>query len=582
MKKILIIFCIFIVGLSNGWGLDDAILNHSFSDQGKRVVLCGNKTNGKNVLTQSMFRDGGNAVFVIKYDFILSEDITIPANSVLKFEGGSVSKHGFKGKIANETLNALWFKDSESLLYSINHLTGYKTIELKRGRKYLFDDVIAPICSVVINGNNATIGRSDIKNNISKPLIHIDAKTRIESVTFKNIIFDGGAVPGLPVEVNYHQNMVAINNVAKVESKNVRFEHFCPPYQSGVSPSNDFVNIAQYNSVIFDGVVFKKNILYGEVVNLFPAGGNATPTTNVANDKVKITNSIFDFRGGRCYSVVNCYGGILDFRNNEIYGCIGALNAYVHDSYIVGNIYADAQSGFVDLSEQGQYYSRNVTISGNTIKNISKFNHPVYGKNSTHLLECYGAEDITVVNNTYEPTSTGTEADGAGYVFALSDGTKNVLIKKNRILCNGQLYGNVMGAPNENIQFVDNFIYQGHRSIYGLIRLNKEKGISFVRNTFEVSHSENEKITGALVFIDKEGQILDGFVFSRNKMNCAVSVPMFVYVGKGDYPTLQNWELVGNKASGGGIMPATIRNKGETSTILKNNRGMQVVEENVQ
>lgn len=573
MKRLLIIFFLFIVGQISVLGLNPGI---SLSIEAKRVVL----KSKDNVLSQSMFQDD-NTVFVINNDFTLSEDITVPANSALKFEGGSIAKHGLKGKIINEKIYAKWFRDSESLLYSINHLTGFKTIELEAGKTYLFNSVIAPICPVTINGNNATIGRSDIKNNSSKPIIHIDAGKSIESVTFKNIIFDGGIPSGMPVEVNYHQNMVVINNVSSVHLKNVRFVNFRPPYVSNTSPSNDFINISQYNFVKFDNVVFKNNLMYGEVVNLFPAGGNATPTSNVSNDEVEIVNSVFDFRGGRCYSAVNCYGGILNFRHNEIYGCIGALNAHVHDSYIVDNIYADAQNGFVDLSEQGQYYSRNVTISGNTIKNITKFNHSQYGKNSTHLLECYGAEDIKVIKNTYEPSSTGTETDGTGHVFALSNGTKNVLIKKNRILCNGQLYGNVMGEPNENIQFVDNYIFQGHKRIYGLIRLNKEKGISFVRNTFKVSNSENERITGALVFIDKDGQTIEGFQFSKNKLNCAVSIPMIVYIGKGDYPILHNFELIGNRARGNSKISVSIKNKSGKATSLRNNRGIDVEVANV-
>lgn len=358
----------------------------------------------------------------------------------------------------------------------------------------------------------------------------------------------------------------------------MRFENFRPPYISNASPSNDFIDISQYNHVKIDNVVFRNNLMYGEVVNLFPAGGKATPTTNIANDLVEITNSVFDFRGGRCYTVVNCYGGRLIFKNNQIYGSIGALNAYVHDSYIVGNVYADAQNGFVDLSEQGQYFSRDVNISDNTIKNITKFNHTNYGKNSTHLLECYGAENITVTNNIYEPASTGSNTDGAGHVFALSNGTKNVLIKKNRILCNGQLYGNIVGVSNENIRFIGNDIYQGRRNIYGLIRLRDEKGISFEINTFHISNSEAEKITGAIVFIDKLGQPLSGFKFSKNTIHYSVPTSLLVYVGQGDYPTLFETELVRNKAYGCTQMPTVIKSKGGSPVKMKSNRGMTITE----
>ena len=53
----------------------------------------------KNQLYQDNFKKGPEGarvdneytIFVIKYDFELAEDIEIPAGSVLKFEGGSVS-----------------------------------------------------------------------------------------------------------------------------------------------------------------------------------------------------------------------------------------------------------------------------------------------------------------------------------------------------------------------------------------------------------------------------------------------------------------------------------------------------------
>lgn len=582
MKKLLILFFLFIVGHLNVYGWCYAKANKNFTGKIKRIVLRGNEVGGKRIITQHMFQTGkdnytDNTIFVIMFDFFLSDDITIPHNCVVEFSGGSISGHGLKGRIQNKVLYAKWFKDDASLLYSINNLIGYNVIHLETGKSYHFVDVLSPQYAITINGHFSKIGREGI-TNASKPIIRIDTEEKLEYINLENINFDGSIASGLPVEVDYHQNMVVINNVSNVHLKNVRFENFRPPYISNVSPSNDFINISQYNYVRFDNVVFKNNLMYGEVVNLFPAGGNATPATNLANDLVEISNSVFDFRGGRCYSVINCHGGRLIFTHNEIYGCIGALNAFVHDSYITNNIYADAENGFVDLSEQGLFYSKNVHIANNTIKNITKFNHAKYGQNNTHLLECYGAENITVTNNVYEPASSGNESDGMGHVFALSNGTKNVLIKNNRILCNGQLYGNVLGAPNENIHFIENDIYQGHHNIYGLIRLRNEKDISFDGNTFQISNSNTEKISGALVFIDKLGQPLKGFKFSKNKIHYSVPTSLFIYVGQGDYPAMFDVELIRNKAYGRGKMPIIIKNRGGGPIKMRNNKGMNVFE----
>lgn len=63
--------------------------------QYKTVVLKPNMVDDVNTLTQAMLTaHGQNTKFVIKYDFTLGEDITVPANCVLEFDGGSISASG--------------------------------------------------------------------------------------------------------------------------------------------------------------------------------------------------------------------------------------------------------------------------------------------------------------------------------------------------------------------------------------------------------------------------------------------------------------------------------------------------------
>ena len=61
-----------------------------------RVVLKKHIVDGVNTLTHEAFEDSegndrGNTIYVIQYDFTLGEDITVPANCVLEFDGGSIS-----------------------------------------------------------------------------------------------------------------------------------------------------------------------------------------------------------------------------------------------------------------------------------------------------------------------------------------------------------------------------------------------------------------------------------------------------------------------------------------------------------
>ncbi len=62
----------------------------------KTVVLKQNITKQNlNVLTQAMLDEyGTNTKFVIKWDYVLKTDITIPANCILEFDGGSIIGNG--------------------------------------------------------------------------------------------------------------------------------------------------------------------------------------------------------------------------------------------------------------------------------------------------------------------------------------------------------------------------------------------------------------------------------------------------------------------------------------------------------
>lgn len=56
----------------------------------KTVILKKNLVNGVNTLTQEMMSTT-NTKYIIKYNYILGENITVPVNCVLEFDGGSIS-----------------------------------------------------------------------------------------------------------------------------------------------------------------------------------------------------------------------------------------------------------------------------------------------------------------------------------------------------------------------------------------------------------------------------------------------------------------------------------------------------------
>lgn len=55
----------------------------------KTIILKKNLVNGVNTLTQEMM-SATNIKYVIKYNYTLGEDITVPENCILEFDGGSI------------------------------------------------------------------------------------------------------------------------------------------------------------------------------------------------------------------------------------------------------------------------------------------------------------------------------------------------------------------------------------------------------------------------------------------------------------------------------------------------------------
>lgn len=129
--------------------------------QYKTVVLKPNMVDDVNTLTQAMLTvHGQNTKFVIKYDYTLGEDITVPANCVLEFDGGSLNSTSSEtvafnectivgnnsgilnveiaesnGTIANNKINALWFKPASDGYDISTALQRADTV--KKQRRYL-------------------------------------------------------------------------------------------------------------------------------------------------------------------------------------------------------------------------------------------------------------------------------------------------------------------------------------------------------------------------------------------------------------------------------------------------------------
>ena len=67
----------------------------------KTIILKKNLVNGVNILTQEMM-SATNTKYVIKYNYVLDDDINVPANCILEFDGGNISgEHIITGNKTN-------------------------------------------------------------------------------------------------------------------------------------------------------------------------------------------------------------------------------------------------------------------------------------------------------------------------------------------------------------------------------------------------------------------------------------------------------------------------------------------------
>lgn len=69
--------------------------NSNYSGLGK-IYLRKNVISGVNTLTQEMINQA-NTIYIFQYDYVLGEEIKVPANCVLQFDGGSISEGTING-----------------------------------------------------------------------------------------------------------------------------------------------------------------------------------------------------------------------------------------------------------------------------------------------------------------------------------------------------------------------------------------------------------------------------------------------------------------------------------------------------
>lgn len=433
----------------------------------KTIILKKNLVNGVNTLTQEMM-SAANTKYVIKYDYVLGENITVPTECILEFDGGSINGAyiltGLNTCIDADIISIFgtdvtlagtwnvaeaypeWFgakgdgvnNDTPSFLSVINMQVPiflsektYKLgsmLQIYTNFTLISEKGIITYSSIRAYDNNPTILIKGVKfTNISGNAIELkDCNTTIENCIFENI----GISDADPTTYGH----ACYNNGGKLI---FRHNHVIKTHSTGVGIINDTKLYIEEN--IFDGCYFR------------------------AISSWQATNSI---------------------------GCI-------NDNYIKDNgKYRTDGSG---VGSNGIYGKMpGVIVKNNVIENVAENGIEGYFKAVVgNVIDGTG-----VYENAPTPSTSGVYFEGApeGFVFAnniikntklesVSVGSSNGEIKGIRICDNVLLNaanGNNIRIINldNNSRKIDNCIISGNKGDRGLILLigNQTKNTNIIKN----------------------------------------------------------------------------------------------------
>lgn len=447
-------------------------------------------TQEKNLLLQADFAED-NTVYVVRYDFTLNgQDITLPDNSYIEYEGGSISDGNIIDRAGG--INKVVLK--KNIVNGKNILTQEminkpNTIYEIR---YDFDlgnaNVLIPSnCVLKFNGgcleNGAIIGQNTVvfaeaqntlfssvdilgtwNNKISYPNWFINV-SNAKVIEYSIIIADSVQIDGsylLDDAINIEKSIRIFGNGRLSFSENVG---------GGVSLNKSGCIYIKSSNVCIDGLSFD--------------------SLNVG-DSENIGASIIDILGDANNKLSN-----IIIKNCKFYGGENAITA----NYCVDSVFKNNNAKNITYSGIGIHSSEKITIDGNTFENI---NINKYRINSYGICITYHSggnpvsKDVVCVNNIVlnNPYWEGLDTHGGENIIfsnnvcrncyvgiaAVSNDTeriiKNVIISNNTIEVSATESASGIRAsgyastsvcvPGKNVKISDNIIFgNGSDGIYG-------------------------------------------------------------------------------------------------------------------
>lgn len=382
-----------------------------------RVVLRKNIVKGVNTLTQSMINKS-NTIYVIQYDFTLGENITIPDNCVLEFDGGSVSGNYIL------TFTDTFIKESEK---AISCLIG-GTITNKELHIDSFD---------IISNTNQIDGAK--LNNILSIAFNSNCKFVFKEGTYtcsQNLYFqDSGIINVKGIHIDGRNCVFSgfVFNIGKPQNNKV--DNYI--YDKGIIIENLIFNTAILKIYDCSNVIIKNCKFYDftvEGLNIQSSGSNFTIENCYFEDPYNIANPNTpreskgiqlicypDDYSNICfhsdtYEVTDTSTGLI-LSNFKIINC--TFNATrvqlnnVKDGIISNNYWTGPGVRCVNISPKGD----NVNITNNTIEGF---------EGSTIFNVNHNSNNVLIANNTIRNCQTA-------YGIHVASGALDVVIKDNII-----------------------------------------------------------------------------------------------------------------------------------------------------
>lgn len=366
------------------------IKNRSSIDGMGYVILRKNIVSGVNTLTQTMINKS-NTIYIIQYDFNLGEDITIPANCVLEFDGGSISgDYTITGNILNKYIKPEWFGAKGN---GVTDDTRAIQNALNISKEVLFT-----------NNYHVTIITASANSTLISEVNSVIYYTRVilngDNIKVKGITFDGKmSCEGVNVLGNFAtiQNCKFINTKSNGNNNGgVTAALFLGSYYTEKEEIT-------YSNIIIENCIFDT----AEPYNTALSNTETTATTarfirSFSAKNIKIQNNIFKdlvgLKDSDCIHLSALYVNDTEYPFTATTSSQGSANPYNGKRFEDINCQVNGNIFYLNNTKSAiKIFGGNVIIS----KNVFYSTHTDNTHSQYSIVRCMIANNVNVINNEF-------------------------------------------------------------------------------------------------------------------------------------------------------------------------------------